>query len=557
MTPVIIDDRRGEAVYLNDAWEPVAPNRATLAKVMFEDGSVAFYKVSQGDVRAAAAKETALHRTADRLAPRLEVAIRLAFALGRRAIGRSRDAERAVKAIRTSLEDTLPKVLRKVYAAGGEVAAGTLRTAEWDESKHPRDEQGRFVYHGTAASNIDSIREKGLTPTENPLNFHHIEEASRYYAGDKGVMLRIRVSDLPARTTYDPLTSRSWTMTSVPSDKIEVETEKGKWIPLRKLRTAEFDPNQPRDEGGRWTDGEQEGAAVVHFNVPENFKLEDAEYDVNTRFPRDKMVVANVDLSLLPPSYPKDRRVSEMMDAIRQGAKFPPITIEQYPDKLNILDGWTRVAALRELSIAGKVPAVIRLYGDDSPLPEGVIVDAKRTANLRAGKDKKLRGAELRTAKRDDQRKRRVGPLAFTFDSASDEAIAWADRHAAELIDGITETSREAINNAIAEALEHGTDPYEEILEAVGDEARARLIAHHEVMTAVHEGQREAWRQATDEGLLSEGLKRTWIATPDGKLCAICEGLDGKTADLDGEYEGGIDGPPAHVACRCTEGLAG
>ena len=75
-------------------------------------------------------------------------------------------------------------------------------------------------------------------------------------------------------------------------------------------------------------------------------------------------------------------------------------------------------------------------------------------------------------------------------------------------------------------------------------------------MRAVHQGQREVWEQAVEDGLLDAGMKRTWIVTADDRLCPICEPLDGETADLDGLFAGEFEGPPAHPNCRCTEGLA-
>lgn len=157
-----------------------------------------------------------------------------------------------------------------------------------------------------------------------------------------------------------------------------------------------------------------------------------------------------------------------------------------------------------------------------------------------------------------DQRELATKIISFRFDAANQQAVAWAKRHAAELIDDISEVSRKRIRAAIA-GLAEGDDwntRLDEILSAVGDVDRADLIARHETMLAASEGQRQAWDQAVEDGLLTGGERRTWIVTDDERLCPICSELDGAVADLDGEYPGGFDGPPAHVQCRCTEGLA-
>lgn len=275
------------------------------------------------------------------------------------------------------------------------------------------------------------------------------------------------------------------------------------------------------------------------FSVPEDFKLADAQYDVNTRIPTDRMVVADVDLDLLTNPYPTDWRVREMAKAIEAGVQFPPITIDQYPDRLVVVDGNTRVAALKELGLTGSVPAVIRLYGDDSPLPKGVAVDEKRTARLRSN---------MKTLE---------SPLRMRFDARNPAVVAWAKRHAGELITAILTTTLERIRLASEEFQDDGDwDFYHDrIMAAVGDEARADLIARHETMLAANEGQRQGWGQAVEAGLLAKDAQRVWITTPDERLCPVCEPLEGKTATLDGEYDDGIEGPPAHVQCRCTEGI--
>lgn len=150
----------------------------------------------------------------------------------------------------------------------------------------------------------------------------------------------------------------------------------------------------------------------------------------------------------------------------------------------------------------------------------------------------------------------------YRFDATDPRAIEWAKTHAAELVTQVSETTRQDIRDAITSTFEDGVpipEATQEILAAVGDETRARLIARTEVMTAANEGQRQAWDQAVDAGLLTGREQQVWIVTPDDKLCPICEPLDGKTAPLGGEFEtseGNIDGPPAHPNCRCTTGIA-
>ncbi len=42
-TPIEIDGKQGMVVYLDDQWKPTDKNKAILAKVLFDDGKVAFY----------------------------------------------------------------------------------------------------------------------------------------------------------------------------------------------------------------------------------------------------------------------------------------------------------------------------------------------------------------------------------------------------------------------------------------------------------------------------------------------------------------------------------
>lgn len=149
-----------------------------------------------------------------------------------------------------------------------------------------------------------------------------------------------------------------------------------------------------------------------------------------------------------------------------------------------------------------------------------------------------------------------LAPFRMKFDSKSPRAIEWARKHAAELAKGISDTTREDIARAVVSILEGEKlgEAYESILNAVGSPDRAELIARHEVMVASNEGQRESWNQAVEGGLLDKTSRRAWIATDDA--CEDCQALDGVEVGLEEEYpEEGVDGPPLHPRCRCTEGI--
>lgn len=151
---------------------------------------------------------------------------------------------------------------------------------------------------------------------------------------------------------------------------------------------------------------------------------------------------------------------------------------------------------------------------------------------------------------------RALAPLGIRFDVANPKAVDWAREHATELIDGLDATSRQAVREAIADGIEDSdlSGAFDVILEAIGDDARAEVIARTEAATAINEGQRQAWDQAVEKGLLSEDAVRVWITTPG--CCDLCEQLDGETAPLNGSYPSpGEDGPPLHPNCRCTEGI--
>ncbi|HVJ72041.1 MAG TPA: phage minor head protein [Sphingomicrobium sp.] len=164
-------------------------------------------------------------------------------------------------------------------------------------------------------------------------------------------------------------------------------------------------------------------------------------------------------------------------------------------------------------------------------------------------------GDDLVIRKSADVSKRAKLPKLFDPSYAQD----WAEKHAAKLAKGLSDTTRDAIAEAIANAFEERDkgkawkDLVDEILDAVGDDARAQTIAETEVMAAANAGQRAAWNEQVESGFLGSDEKRRWLTFPDA--CPECDEYDGEEVGLDELYHDSVEGPPLHPRCRCIEEL--
>ena len=186
----------------------------------------------------------------------------------------------------------------------------------------------------------------------------------------------------------------------------------------------------------------------------------------------------------------------------------------------------------------------------------------------------------------------RVAQVVLSFEATSPEAIAWARQRAGDLVTGVTETTRHAINDAVVMGLSEGgtiagtskaiknvigltpRDARSIMMAAEDMDAksldrlsskflrrRANNISRTETIAASNRGQQEFWRQAEQSGLLAkEDAFQVWIATPDDRLCPVCEPMDGQVVGLGASFETGdgdqVLSPPAHPSCRCGVGLA-
>jgi SPP1 gp7 family putative phage head morphogenesis protein len=186
----------------------------------------------------------------------------------------------------------------------------------------------------------------------------------------------------------------------------------------------------------------------------------------------------------------------------------------------------------------------------------------------------------------------------FRFDATNEAAQRVAERQAALLVTAVSTETRAAVRALIVRAIREGIPPYDaariieqmvgltdrqamaamnyrealinsgltlDRVEALSTRyiqkklrERATVIARTETLSALNNGIQEAWKQAKREGLLSSDAKKTWITSPDERLCPFCAPLEGQTVPVNERFQTGLGDvmqPPLHPQCRCSTGI--
>ena len=145
--------------------------------------------------------------------------------------------------------------------------------------------------------------------------------------------------------------------------------------------------------------------------------------------------------------------------------------------------------------------------------------------------------------------------VGIDFDPAviNQAAWEWARRWTYPLVSGLTNTTRGVVQDAIAKyvatpGMTQGD--LRKLLEPAFGDMRAQMIARTEVTRAFARGTAEYQAQLAAMGI---DMERVWLTRNDEAVCPICGPLHDKPQeDWPAELQ---DGPPAHVNCRCGDGL--
>lgn len=135
--------------------------------------------------------------------------------------------------------------------------------------------------------------------------------------------------------------------------------------------------------------------------------------------------------------------------------------------------------------------------------------------------------------------------LEAMLSQANARAGDWAQDHAAELVKGLDETTREAVNDLVQQALDEGwsNDQLADALssDSAFDDARAEMIARTETAAADVQGNLIGWQES---GVVASKEWKTGAG-----CCDECDELDGEVVPLDEDFPDGD--PPLHPNCRC------
>ncbi len=137
---------------------------------------------------------------------------------------------------------------------------------------------------------------------------------------------------------------------------------------------------------------------------------------------------------------------------------------------------------------------------------------------------------------------------------ANPRAIAWAEAHAAELVQGMSQTTKDALNRLVQQAVSEGWSTKQLVDRIVADHAfseeRAMVIARTEAKRANSAGRIESWRASSRvDGV--QRRKRVILGMNENH-CAVCRSavLEG-AIDIDDTWAAGFM-PPFHPSCYCN-----
>jgi len=141
--------------------------------------------------------------------------------------------------------------------------------------------------------------------------------------------------------------------------------------------------------------------------------------------------------------------------------------------------------------------------------------------------------------------------IGYDWSAVNMDAAQWAAEYAGELIQGIDETTLQAVQQALEMFITTPGLTIGDVMNALPfGEDRAQRIAVTELTRSYAQGQLIAGEKLQKD-YPDMKVTKTWFTNADDIVCDICGPLDGKEVDIDEPFDSDVEEPPAHPNCRC------
>ena len=139
-----------------------------------------------------------------------------------------------------------------------------------------------------------------------------------------------------------------------------------------------------------------------------------------------------------------------------------------------------------------------------------------------------------------------TSPIGIDWALINERAVTWASSYTFELVGGINDTTRTALQSAISSFFEEPITrgDLEERISPLFGKDRAEMIAVTEVTRAASEGEQAVAKELAKEGIEMIAI---WQTDNDELVCDLCEPRNEQPKEKWDTDEF----PPLHPRCRC------
>jgi len=190
-----------------------------------------------------------------------------------------------------------------------------------------------------------------------------------------------------------------------------------------------------------------------------------------------------------------------------------------------------------------RYPERSKVVKEPPPLPDDLFNDDESDAELH----RLFTGAYMHGINLHEE----TASFNLDYSVINEAALAWAHKNSLSLVKDINDTTRSTIRTAIGSFVETpGMTIGDVVNQLPFDTSRAFMVARTEITRTYGQAELQAGIETKKE-YPDVRVTKTWLAALNERTCDICGALHEVEIEIDEQFAGGYDGPPAHPNCAC------